>query len=178
MNWSVYIILCMDDSLYTGITTNVSRRFAQHASQKGAKYFRGRQPKQLVYVETGHDRSSASKREMAIKKLNRLEKLQLVSAHAKVFQKFPPPIQSPHPEYLMKFITKLTLEEKLTLTEAHRNHPSFCIRQRAHALLLNDRGYLIPRLGELLEVQHETVNGWLKAWETDGLLGLYDRPPE
>ncbi len=77
MNWSVYIILCTDESLYTGITTNVSRRFTQHASQKGAKYFRGRQPKQLIYVETGHDRSSASKREIAIKKFNRQEKLHL-----------------------------------------------------------------------------------------------------
>jgi len=80
MNWSVYIILCTDDSLYTGITTDVSRRFAQHAGQKGAKYFRGRQPKQLIYVETGHSRSSAGKREITIKKLKRLEKLQLVAS--------------------------------------------------------------------------------------------------
>ncbi|MDO9105529.1 MAG: GIY-YIG nuclease family protein [Methylovulum sp.] len=79
MNWSVYIILCTDDSLYTGITTDVSRRFAQHASQQGAKYFRGRQPKQLLYVETGHNRSSAGKREIAIKKLKRQEKLQLAA---------------------------------------------------------------------------------------------------
>lgn len=80
MNWSVYIILCTDDSLYTGITTDVSRRFAQHSNQKGAKYFRGRQPKQLLYIETGHNRSSAGKREIAIKKLNRLEKLKLVAS--------------------------------------------------------------------------------------------------
>jgi putative endonuclease len=78
MNWQVYIILCTDDSLYTGITNDVARRFNQHADKQGAKYFRGRQPKQLVYVETGHDRSSASKRESAIKKLPRLEKLHLL----------------------------------------------------------------------------------------------------
>lgn len=78
MNWQVYIILCTDDSLYTGITIDVARRFNQHADRQGAKYFRGRQPKQLVYVETGHDRSSASKREIVIKKLPRLEKLQLL----------------------------------------------------------------------------------------------------
>ncbi len=78
MNWQVYIILCTDDSLYTGITIDVARRFNQHADRQGAKYFRGRQPKQLVYVEIGHDRSSASKREIAIKKLARLEKLQLL----------------------------------------------------------------------------------------------------
>ncbi len=77
-NWQVYIILCTDDSLYTGITIDVARRFNQHADRQGAKYFRGRQPRQLVYVETGHDRSSASKREIVIKKLPRLEKLQLL----------------------------------------------------------------------------------------------------
>jgi len=78
VNWQVYIILCTDDSLYTGITIDVARRFNQHADRQGAKYFRGRQPRQLVYVETGHDRSSASKREIVIKKLPRLEKLQLL----------------------------------------------------------------------------------------------------
>ncbi len=72
------MILCSDDTLYTGITNDVARRFNQHADRQGAKYFRGRQPKQLVYVETGHDRSSASKREIFIKKLPRLEKLQLL----------------------------------------------------------------------------------------------------
>ncbi|MDD5276794.1 MAG: GIY-YIG nuclease family protein [Methylovulum sp.] len=80
MNWSVYIILCTDKSLYTGISTNVSRRFAQHASLKGAKYFRGRQPSEVIYVENGHNRSSAGKREIAIKKLNRQEKFQLIAS--------------------------------------------------------------------------------------------------
>jgi len=80
VNWQVYIILCTDNSLYTGITIDVARRFNQHADRQGAKYFRGRQPRQLVYVETGHDRSSASKREIVIKKLPRLEKLQLLAS--------------------------------------------------------------------------------------------------
>ncbi|HEY8034570.1 MAG TPA: GIY-YIG nuclease family protein [Methylobacter sp.] len=80
MNWQVYIILCTDDSLYTGITNDVARRFNQHSDKQGAKYFRGRQPRELVYVETGHDRSSASKRESVIKKLPRLEKLQLLAS--------------------------------------------------------------------------------------------------
>jgi putative endonuclease len=78
MNWSVYMILCSDGSLYTGITTDVCRRFAQHAERRGAKYFRGRQPKQMLYVESDHDRRSASQRERAIKKLTRLEKWQLI----------------------------------------------------------------------------------------------------
>jgi len=80
MTWNVYIILCTDQSLYTGITNDVERRFNQHKDQQGAKYFRGRQPKSLVYLETGHDRSSASKREIAIKKLPRSEKLQLLGS--------------------------------------------------------------------------------------------------
>ena len=78
MDWTVYIILCTDNSLYTGITNNITRRFNQHAARRGAKYFRGRQPKQLVYLEPGHNRSSASKRERAIKNLGRLDKLSLL----------------------------------------------------------------------------------------------------
>jgi len=89
MNWQVYIILCTDDSLYTGIAVDVVRRFNQHADRQGAKYFRGRQPKQLVYVETGHDRSSASKREIVIKKLPRLEKLRLLASDDNKVNNFP-----------------------------------------------------------------------------------------
>lgn len=79
MNWQVYIILCSDSSLYTGITTNVDKRFRQHADGIGAKYFRGRQPVQVVYHESGHTRSTASKRELEIKALTRVEKLMLIS---------------------------------------------------------------------------------------------------
>lgn len=77
MNWQVYIILCSDDTLYTGITTDIERRMRQHAEGRGAKYFRGRQPKRLLYLEGGHDRSSASRRELFIKSLKRREKLLL-----------------------------------------------------------------------------------------------------
>jgi putative endonuclease len=79
-NWMVYIILCSDNSLYTGITNNLSRRFSQHCSTRGAKYFRGRQPVKVVYAEDGHDRSSASKREFAIKRLKHTEKLLLIKS--------------------------------------------------------------------------------------------------
>jgi len=58
----------------------VERRYAQHALQQGAKYFRGRKPKKLVYQESGHDRSSASKREIEIKKLSRENKFLLISS--------------------------------------------------------------------------------------------------
>lgn len=78
-DWTVYMILCSDRSLYTGITTDVNRRFAQHASGRGAKYFRGRSPQTLVYRETGHDRASASRREAAIKRMSVKEKRQLIN---------------------------------------------------------------------------------------------------
>jgi len=77
-DWQVYIILCSDNSLYTGISNDVERRFQEHASQRGARYFRGRQPERLVYLESGHDRSSASKREAVIKKLKRPDKEHLL----------------------------------------------------------------------------------------------------
>lgn len=80
MNWQVYIILCSDSSLYTGISNDVERRMAQHADQRGAKYFRGRRPEQLVYLESGHDRSSASQREAVIKKLKRADKERLIQS--------------------------------------------------------------------------------------------------
>ncbi|PKN12277.1 MAG: GIY-YIG nuclease family protein [Deltaproteobacteria bacterium HGW-Deltaproteobacteria-4] len=74
MNWQVYILLCSDNSLYTGITTDITRRFQQHVDGRGAKYFRGRQPLQVVYLEADHSRASASRREGFIKKLKRAEK--------------------------------------------------------------------------------------------------------
>ena len=80
MNWQVYIILCIDNSLYTGITTDVQRRFAQHLAGTGAKYFRGHSPLRLVYLEDGHDRSSASRREAEIKKLRPEDKRRLIES--------------------------------------------------------------------------------------------------
>ena len=78
-NWFVYIIHCSDETLYTGITTDIERRYTQHATQQGAKYFRGRKPQKLVYQESGHDRSTASKREIEIKGLSRADKFQLIA---------------------------------------------------------------------------------------------------
>ena len=77
--WYVYMIRAADQSLYTGITTDVERRFAEHQSGRaGAKYFRGRKPQKVVLVESGHDRSSASIREAQIKKLSRDQKMALI----------------------------------------------------------------------------------------------------
>jgi putative endonuclease len=82
MTWFVYIILCSDASLYTGITNDVQRRFEQHADGRGAKYFYGRRPERLVYLETGHDRSSATRRELRLKKLSRRQKTRLIASEA------------------------------------------------------------------------------------------------
>ena len=73
--WYVYIIRASDDSLYTGITTDLERRLKQHQTGKGcAKYFRGRKACDFVYTESGHNRSSASIREAQIKKMTRQQK--------------------------------------------------------------------------------------------------------
>ena len=80
MNWSVYIIEANDNSFYTGITTDVDRRFEEHSGTTcGAKYFNGRTPLKVIYQEDGHTRSSASKREVEIKKLSRLQKQDLIT---------------------------------------------------------------------------------------------------
>jgi len=72
------MILCADGSLYTGMTTDSDRRFRQHAEGRGAKYLKGRRPLRLVYRESGHDRSSAGRREWAIKAMSRAEKERLL----------------------------------------------------------------------------------------------------
>ncbi len=77
--WYVYVIRSSDDSLYTGITTDVQRRFKEHCgTQKGARYFRGRQPLEVVYRESHPDRGSALRREADIKKLTREQKLKVI----------------------------------------------------------------------------------------------------
>ena len=81
MTWFVYMIEASDRSLYTGVTTDVQRRFAEHGdTDKGAKYFRGRKPLKVVYTQSLPDRSSALKREAEIKKLTRQNKLQLIGS--------------------------------------------------------------------------------------------------
>ena len=81
LNWSVYMIRCSDNSLYTGITTDINRRFRQHSEGNGAKYFRGRTPLHVVYDEGNHSRCSAARREYSIKSLIRAEKELMVASH-------------------------------------------------------------------------------------------------
>jgi len=78
-NWLVYMIRTNDGQLYTGITTDIQRRWQEHSSGKGgARYFRTRQPDIIALLEEHPDRSSASKREAAIKKLAKSAKEELV----------------------------------------------------------------------------------------------------
>ena len=80
--WFVYIIRSSDDSLYTGVTTDIERRFREHCgSVKAARFFRGRQPLEVVHTEPHPDRSSAQSREAEIKKLSRGLKLELIAAN-------------------------------------------------------------------------------------------------
>jgi putative endonuclease len=74
------MLQCSDNSLYTGITTDLSRRVEEHNSdnRKGARYTRARRPVNLVYQENCDNRGQASTREHQLKKLPRLEKLKLV----------------------------------------------------------------------------------------------------
>ncbi|MDP3800412.1 MAG: GIY-YIG nuclease family protein [bacterium] len=75
----VYIIKCKDGSLYTGITTDLKRRFEEHKTGKGGSYTRAKKVIKIVYKEKHSNRSSASKREAEIKKWPRVKKLNLVN---------------------------------------------------------------------------------------------------
>ncbi len=76
----VYILQCADETLYTGITTDVDRRLKEHQSKKGARYTRAHAATRVVYVESCADRSVATRREVAIKKMTRAQKLALVTS--------------------------------------------------------------------------------------------------
>jgi len=82
--WYVYILRCSDNSLYTGIATDVDRRVEEHNQDNtlGARYTRTRRPVKLVYQEKVETRSEASKREYAIKKLSKKDKEALVNQHS------------------------------------------------------------------------------------------------
>lgn len=81
-SWYVYFVRCADNSLYGGITTNLTRRIDEHnnSNQKGAKYTRTRRPVTLVYSEPCQDKSTAAKREYQIKHLSKKDKELLVQS--------------------------------------------------------------------------------------------------
>lgn len=79
-NWFVYILRCADDTLYTGVTTDVSRRVREHNGEspgKGAKYTKARRPVELHYQEIVTDRSQAQIREAQLRRLSRTKKQKL-----------------------------------------------------------------------------------------------------
>lgn len=75
--WCVYLLACSDDTLYTGISTDLEKRLVKHNAGKGAKYTRGRLPVRCVWQEPAVSESAARKREAALKRLTRREKLAL-----------------------------------------------------------------------------------------------------
>lgn len=79
MNYT-YILRCSDDTFYTGWTNDIEKRVKAHNDGKGAKYIKPRRPVELVYVEEFDDKIDAMKREAAIKKLRREEKIKLIKS--------------------------------------------------------------------------------------------------
>ena len=83
-NWFIYILRCADGTLYTGVTTDVQRRLAEHNAGIGAKYTRSRGPLICVWQESARSRSMACKREAALKRLSRADKQKLVLTYKHV----------------------------------------------------------------------------------------------
>ncbi|WP_207063332.1 GIY-YIG nuclease family protein [Motiliproteus sp. SC1-56] len=78
-DWYLYIVRTQGGLLYTGITTDVERRFKEHASGRGAKFFRRDPPEAVVYRAAFPDRGAASREEARIKKLSRIKKLHMIA---------------------------------------------------------------------------------------------------
>ncbi|MFA4984884.1 MAG: GIY-YIG nuclease family protein [Candidatus Omnitrophota bacterium] len=78
MGWFLYIVKCRDASLYTGITTDISRRVKEHNSRRGAFYTKNKTPVKLVHQEEMMNQSAARRREAQIKRLTRKQKLELI----------------------------------------------------------------------------------------------------
>ena len=88
VSWSVYILRCADDSLYTGVALDVARRLQEHQAQgaKAAKYVRGRMPLKLVYRREVGTRSAALKEERRLKRLSKVRKEQMIAAAAQTLE--------------------------------------------------------------------------------------------
>jgi len=82
MSWTVYILKCRDDSLYTGITNDLDRRLAAHNRGTASRYTRARKPVELAWSEPSVDRSAALKREAEIKRMARTAKMELIHRSA------------------------------------------------------------------------------------------------
>jgi len=80
-DWIIYILRCRDESLYTGITKDLSHRLEQHNAGKGAKYTNARGPCELVWSKDGFSESDAKKEEYRLKQLSKNEKEDLIKNH-------------------------------------------------------------------------------------------------
>jgi len=80
-DWFIYLVRCRNGHLYTGISTNVARRFAAHQVGKGAKYLRGKGPLELVYQKKIGTHSQALKAEIMVKNMSRPAKETMISLH-------------------------------------------------------------------------------------------------
>jgi putative endonuclease len=81
--WYLYVLKCADGSLYTGVTNNIEKRMGDHKNGVGSKYVRSRLPFELLYQEEFESKQEAMKREFAVKKLSRKQKLELLHARRK-----------------------------------------------------------------------------------------------
>ena len=78
--WYLYVVLCNDDTLYTGVTTDITRRIYEHnTTQRGAKYTKSRRPVKLMYCQSFNDRSTAQKAEYNFKQLTRKQKFGVIN---------------------------------------------------------------------------------------------------
>lgn len=77
--WHVYVVRCVDGSLYAGMAIDVPKRVAAHNAGRGAKYTRGRRPVRLVYARRCASRTEAAREEAALKRLRRRQKLAIVA---------------------------------------------------------------------------------------------------
>lgn len=83
VRWCVYLLRCGDGTLYAGVTNDLERRLAAHRAGRGARYTRGRGPLEVVHTESKRTRSAALRREAALKRLKRVEKLALLDMVAR-----------------------------------------------------------------------------------------------
>ena len=82
-SWTVYILECADETLYTGITTDIEKRLVKHTNGVGAKYTRGRSPYKVIFTQHGLTKSDALKREAEIKTFTKEQKHQLAKSTPK-----------------------------------------------------------------------------------------------
>lgn len=76
----------------------------------------------------------------------------------------------------MKFATPFDNAMKQMLQDMWQQHPISCCRKRAHAILLSAKGFKIPQISQMLEIERRAISRWIDHWEAYGVLGLYDKP--